>query len=77
MLGNQNGLCCICKNPQGKNRFGVDHNHACCSGEKSCGKCVRGLLCTKCNIMLGGSRDSIENLKSGISYLEKYNETSR
>ena len=32
----------------------VDHNHACCPGEKrSCGKCVRGLLCRSGNTALG------------------------
>ena len=24
----------------------VDHDHACCPGARSCGKCVRGLCCT-------------------------------
>lgn len=31
----------------------IDHNHDCCSGEKSCGTCVRGLICRGCNTAEG------------------------
>jgi hypothetical protein len=51
----------------------VDHDHSCCSGKKkACGKCVRGLLCQPCNLILGMAKDSPETLRSLISYLEKY-----
>lgn len=60
MLAEQGGVCAICKQPETVRRRGeavcmlsVDHNHACCSGRKVCGKCVRGLLCHQCNIMVG------------------------
>ncbi len=31
----------------------VDHDHRCCEDRKSCGNCVRHLLCMKCNTMVG------------------------
>lgn len=71
LLEDQNGVCAICgrENYDGR-RLDVDHDHSCCSGEKSCGMCVRGLLCGKCNKAIGALSDSIELLKSAITYLE-------
>lgn len=66
----QNGLCAICKNPEGqKKRLSIDHDHACCPGQDACGKCVRGLLCSRCNKMLGMAKDDINVLQQAIDYL--------
>lgn len=69
----QNGVCKICKNPEkdGK-RLAVDHDHSCCSGAGSCGKCIRGLLCSRCNKTLGMVEDNIEHLNSMIQYLKNF-----
>ena len=64
MFVKQEGKCAICKQHQMnfKVSLAVDHCH-------TTGK-VRGLLCASCNRALGYFRDSTENLKIALSYLE-------
>ena len=65
MLEEQNGVCGICKQPEGSKRFrylAVDHDH-------TTGK-IRGLLCHRCNKGLGVFKDEIGRLKQAIAYLE-------
>ena len=47
--------CGICHEPFEEGQLiHVDHDHACCKEKnRSCGRCVRGLLCHTCNIALG------------------------
>lgn len=54
-LASQDGACAMCRAPfDGGQKIYVDHDHACCPEEgRSCGKCVRGLLCLSCNAALG------------------------
>lgn len=62
--------CAICStmDPVGVG-WCIDHDHSCCSGSRSCGKCIRGILCQKCNVALGGFKDNISIILKGIDYL--------
>jgi hypothetical protein len=57
-LTSQDRQCALCSAEPGERRFQVDHDHNCCpidkkSNRRTCGKCVRGLLCEGCNTELG------------------------
>lgn len=74
MMAAQNNLCYICKRPEKTGRrLSIDHDHNCCPSGRSCGKCVRGLICLKCNTALGAVNDDPQILLSMISYLQSYN----
>ncbi len=71
LLNAQKHTCGMCHEPfEDGQLIHVDHDHACCRRKnRSCGKCLRGLLCHTCNIALGhierryamtGLRDRIE-----------------
>lgn len=65
LLESQNGQCAICARPmtfgRAESGLSVDHDHETSQ--------VRGLLCQRCNLMLGKACDSIEILQSAIQYL--------
>lgn len=72
LLQEANWSCQICglheihlqeKHPKSKG-IHVDHDH-------ETGK-VRGMLCQRCNSILGQARDNIEILESAIKYLKKH-----
>lgn len=48
----------------------IDHDHKCCPGRKSCGACVRGLLCDPCNRDLGMLENALWR-NSALNYLEQ------
>lgn len=66
--------CQICERPfaaAGDARPCIDHDHACCSSPKTCGKCIRGVLCRACNKGLGQFRDDPAFLRKAAEYLER------
>jgi hypothetical protein len=62
--GAQGGVCAICGNGNdGPRQLSIDHDHA--TGA------VRGLLCDRCNPMLGYARDNTAVLEAAIEYLKR------
>lgn len=72
LLAKQNGVCAICLGDNGKKRLAVDHDHSCCPYGKSCGRCIRGLVCGRCNHALGLLSDRHWVFTSAVQYLQKY-----
>jgi hypothetical protein len=73
LLAAQGGGCAICGRQCTSGRLlAVDHDHACCPGQYSCGNCVRGLLCGACNHGIGKFEDSPERLETAAVYLRRH-----
>ena len=55
ILARQGGHCYFC--PRGPDQFQmvVEHDHRCCPGGRhtTCGKCVRAIVCKRCNSRIG------------------------
>lgn len=60
------GKCHSCKDRDATN---IDHDHKCCPGLYSCGKCVRGVLCSQCNTALGLLQDDKQKIKNLMKYI--------
>lgn len=77
ILAAQGGVCAICLRPDpgrdkvGRDAWHIDHDHRCCPGQFSCGKCVRGLLCARCNVMIGYALDRAGTLAAAARYLKR------
>ncbi len=67
--------CAVCANQSDLPH--IDHDHSCCPvnkngrKRKTCGSCVRGALCYRCNIALGLLDDSLAKLTGMITYLTR------
>lgn len=77
LLESQGGRCanlgCRSDTPGGKGTWHIDHDHDCCNRVSGiCGKCIRGILCAKCNVMIGMAKESEGVLRGGADYLLAY-----
>lgn len=79
-LEEQGGGCAFCgktQEDQDGERLSVDHDHDCCPGEISCGECVRGLLCRRCNLALANFDDDPNRIKAAYKYLTSFRQQKR
>ena len=86
LLADHGDLCGICRGPETITsrrtgrvwRLSIDHDHGCCSDTgRSCGQCVRGILCGSCNRRLGHYEagrqlTDIEWTAAADAYLSRY-----
>jgi hypothetical protein len=73
MLLKQEYSCAICSVKfTGKIKPYVDHDHACCNGQKTCGQCVRALLCNSCNTLIGKMERRPDWITKASTYLASY-----
>ena len=83
----QRGVCALCFHlnhvRETIQRLTIDHDHECCNLKtKSCGECVRGLLCWQCNIRIAEIEAILKQgtvvplagtwLYRAVKYLEAY-----
>ena len=68
----QGSRCRLCgiHSSEASKQLAVDHDHDCCSGGRSCGQCIRGLLCGPCNLALGHYQSLVA--KAGRDRIESY-----
>ena len=66
--------CEICGGSNNGRLLYVDHDHACCQpndAQKTCGECIRGFVCAKCNTRLA-VLDDREWCGLAATYLDRY-----
>lgn len=60
--------CDVCES---RDRLHVDHDHSCCAGRKTCGKCIRGVLCSNCNHAEGQLKSNPELALKLYEYMKR------
>lgn len=74
MFAAQGYRCAICDATESNGPgWCTDHDHSCCPQKAgSCGSCIRGVLCYRCNTLLGHARDNADTLQAAIDYLTSW-----
>jgi hypothetical protein len=69
LIAAQGGVCAICQSAKPDR---VDHDHSCCPGGYSCGRCMRGMLCHRCNTALGLMSEDARAIARMVDYLAAF-----
>lgn len=70
LFQSQNGKCAVCEDSLDGRKICIDHDHKCCPRFKSCGKCVRGILCYNCNTAEGLLKSNPDIVRKLLKYIE-------
>jgi hypothetical protein len=78
----QQGVCYLCDDEfdteaKRQRAIHVDHDHACCPGDRTCGKCIRGLACARCNQGIGHFYDDPDRMIKAAERLRAAHERMR
>ncbi len=79
-MAEQGGVCEISGQPETSvsKRTGrayplaIDHDRSCCPGDRSCGKCLRGLIRRNLNVALGMFGDDPDLLEAAAAYIRRH-----
>lgn len=72
LLRAQGYSCAVCGEMFGTDKApDVDHDHLCCPGRVGCGRCNRGLVCARCNKVLGLFEDDVTLFEAATKYLTR------
>ena len=72
MWAEQGGVCAICHEvPREERTAGGGINDGICVDHDHVTGRIRGLLCSRCNWMLGNARDNVLILEAGAKYLQE------
>lgn len=61
---------CVIPSCEIKDRLCIDHDHNCCAGTYGCNKCIRGLICFRCNTLVGYLEKNANLLGEVNKYIE-------
>jgi hypothetical protein len=73
----QGGRCPICLGSVDESSAVVDHSHALArthghNPARGCRACLRGILCNRCNLMLGIVQDDPAVLDAAAAYVQRF-----